>query len=703
MNGAASVDLVLIWHHHQPDYRNPKGAEALLPWVRLHATKDYLDMARRLERHPAVRSAFNFVPSLLDQVDDAARGGADRLFALLARDPATLDPAERDEVARRTRVAPDWAFDRWRAYAALAARVRSAPRPGAALNDAELLALETFFLLGWLDPMFHGEPEAAAAIATLPHPLISDREALLALHRRLIGDVVPAYRALAERGQIELSASPYNHPILPLLVDVRHALRARPGTLLPSEPFAAPEDAEAQIARALERHAAVFGARPAGLWPSEGSVSPEAVELAARRGVRWMASDEAVLWASLPPERRGREFLYRPWKLETGAGEVQLLFRDHELSDRIGFVYQRWNANDAAADFLSRLQRIAREFHGDSPPLVTVILDGENCWEHYADDGGPFLDALYAGLESAPEIRTRTPSEAIAARTADALPTLHTGSWIDADFHIWVGHPEKNRAWDHLGRARRALAGAGATVERAPDAWKALHAAEGSDWFWWFGDDHATEDRALFDRLFREHVIAVYERAGLDAPGELRVPITHASRGAEPLAPIGYVAPVLDGLETSFYEWHGAGRLESGGGGAMHRADQRLLRLLFGCDARTLFLRVDVDGALPPELEIEFLAPRAVRVRVTGLGGAAPRIARLEGGKEVALDGARAAAAKLIELALPREPLGLGAEVEAALIVHRLEDDHAVESLPADDALRFKAPGPEFGSEMWSA
>ncbi|HTM57028.1 MAG TPA: glycoside hydrolase family 57 protein [Candidatus Udaeobacter sp.] len=698
MSAEAPVDLVLLWHHHQPDYRLPKGGAAVLPWVRLHATKDYLDMALRLGRHPRLRSVFNFVPSLLDQLDDASRGGRDLLFELLGRAPSGLSPEERLEVTRRAGAAPSWAFERWPSYQTLARRAGA----GEELDDDELIALECAFLLAWLDPMFHGDAEAAAALAAMPRPSTAHRDGLLELHRRRVAEVIPAYRDLAGKGQIEVTTSAYDHPILPLLVDSRQALRARPATVIPDPPFVAPEDADAQIARALERHAAAFGAKPDGLWPPEGSVSPEALAIAARRGVRWVATDEAVLWRTLGANVRGRESLYRPWKLGTEAGEIGILFRDHELSDRIGFVYQRWNAREAAEDLLSRITQIGRDHAGASPPLVSLILDGENCWEHYADDGGPFLDTFFDLLDQAPHVRTRLPRDVFSAGEAQPLPGLHTGSWIDADFHIWIGHPEKNRAWELLGRARRALIDAGHAPERGGPAWESLHAAEGSDWFWWFGDDHATLDRALFDRLFREHVIAVYERAGLEAPGALHIPISGAARGADAALPIGPLSPVIDGHQTSFYEWHEAGVLTPPAGGSMHRAERRLTRLHYGLDSDSLFLRLDPAGPIPDVIEIEFLAPRALRIRVSALN-AAPRIERIEDSEREPLAGAHAAAGRLIEIALPRAPLGLEGGTTIALIVHVIEDDRPVESLPEDDALRFIAPGKDFAAEMWNA
>ncbi len=699
------VDLLFLWHHHQPDYRHPRDGRALLPWVRLHATKDYLDMARRLERHPGVRAVFNFVPALLDQLEAAAADAPDALFDLLRRPVADLAPEQRAEVAGRCATAPRWALERWPRYRALCRRAREG-RP--ALSHGELAALEAGFLLAWTDPLFHGEPEAQRALAAPGGAGVEARDALLSLHRRLLEQVIPAYRALAERGQIELSASPYDHPILPLLVDQEVARRARPQLPLPAEGFAAPEDAARQIERALERHARAFGARPLGLWPSEGGVSPEAVAIAARAGVRWLASDESVLWHSLPPERRVRSALYRPWRFASDGGEVTLLFRDRELSDRIGFVYSRWEAADAVTDLLERVRRIGREQAGEIPPLVSVILDGENCWEHYPDDGGPFLEALYQALESASDVRTRTPSELLASSSRwPLLPRLHSGSWIDADFHIWIGHPEKNRAWDLLSRGRRALVGSGATPATHPAAFDSLDAAEGSDWFWWYGDDHPSADRAVFDRIFRAHLASVYERAGLAAPADLRIPVLRAVAPAERCEPVGLIHPLLDGRPTQFYEWHLAGRCRvAGAGGAMHRGPASVQELHYGFDLESLYLRLDFSARERPgptvDLVIEVLAPRPMRLRVCGLDRGERRVEW--GGEERSgpVAGAACQVQSILELQLPFASLGLvaGEDVELVLVLRRGAE--AIESLPPDDAIRFTVPDLTFEAAHWS-
>ena len=711
------VDVLFLWHHHQPDYRSPREGRALLPWVRLHATKDYLDMARRLERHPRLRATFNFVPALLDQLEGAAAGAPERLFDLLARPVESLSADERGEVITRCSIAPRHALERWPQYRQLAQRL-ARPRRGE-IAPADLLALEVWFLLAWVDPLFYTEPEAVAALAAAGTAAGRHRDELLALSRRLCGEVIPAYRALAERGQIELTASPYDHPILPLLVDVRTARRARPDIALPAEPFAAPALAARQIARALERHAQVFGVRPRGMWPPEGGVSPESAELAARAGLAWVASDEGVLWRSIPHEARRREAVYRPWRLATPAGDLALFFRDHELSDRIGFVYQNWDAGEAAADLVARLRRIGAEHGGGEdapPPRVSIILDGENCWERYAGDGGPFLDALYDALEQAPDLRTRTPSEVLeAGPPPDLLPGLHSGSWIDADFHVWIGHPEKNRAWDLIARAHRTLMEAQRAPEHAPAAWDALDAACGSDWMWWFGDDHETPEKPVFDRLFREHLHEAYERAGLKPPVWLRVPVMPAGRGVPGrAAPLGFVQPTIDGRPTQFYEWHAAGRHPlQPGGGAMHRRGSTARDLYYGFDAERLYLRLDFTARVPPgagvDLALEFAAPRPVHARVHGLapgerivtGGQGPAPAgAAEDGR---LEGAVCCIGSILELAIPFRSLGLSPGEGVELVAHLGPPGAPAEALPGDDLVRFTVPGPDYEASMWNA
>ena len=700
------VELLFLWHHHQPDYRSPRTGVALLPWVRLHAVKDYLDMALHLERHPEVRATFNFVPALVDQLEDAVAGKGDALFDLLRRPVAELTAEERDAITFRCTQCPPRMRERWPEYATLRRRaVRAHEDRGTPLGERELEALEAWFLFTWLDPTAWAEPEAAAFLATRHAPGGKERDGLLDLAARLIAGVLPAYRALAARGQIELSASPYTHPILPLLVDTAIARRARPDLRLPSPGFAAPEDAARQIARAIARHTGVFGSPPRGLWPSEGSVSPEVADLVAAAGLGWMATDEGNLWRSLPAEERKRGLLYQPWSVEGPGGRVSVFFRDHELSDRIGFVYHHWEPDDAVADFIGRLEKIADEQVGGEPPIVTVALDGENCWEHYADDGGPFLEGLYGALETNGRIRTVTPSEVIERRgPGPGLETLHSGSWIDSDFHIWIGHPEKNRAWERIAEARRDLVASGATEAGAPEAWESLHAAEGSDWFWWLGVDHHTLDKDVFDRILREHLAATYERRAVDPPAWVHEPIAGVVRLEDESAPLGYVHPALDGRETSYYEWRGAGRLTAGAGGSMHRDAGVLREVFYGFDAGHLFLRVDLepeamaDPAAGIEVEIAAGGSRQGFGWPVAPGSHVPVAA---GG--AALDGGRAVVGEIAEAGIPLAALGLEAGDEIQLTVRARSGGERTGEIASSAGQPIRISGPEDEAAQWSA
>ena len=705
------LELLFLWHHHQPDYREPVSRRALLPWVRLHASKDYLDMAEHLERFPTLKATFNFVPSLLDQLEDARRGGSDALFDLLARPIASLAPAERAHVTARCTACPPHARARWPRLNELIEKAgRSATDARAVLRDRELLELEVYFLLAWCDPLYHGEPEAAQAITRAGGLTESERDGLLDLHARLLERVLPAYRRLAERGQAELSATPYYHPILPLLIDVTSGRRSRPDSAIPREALRAADDAHRQIVDGRRRHAEIFGAAPRGMWPSEGSVSPEAMTLAAECGVGWAASDEGVLFASRRPDHVERSALYQPYRWVEGERAITLFFRDRDLSDRIGFVYQRWAPDAAVEDFVERLRHIRAAHAGERPAVVSVILDGENCWEGYPDDGKPFLEALYARLAASPEIRTRTFSE-VAAEWSDAprLERLHSGSWIDADFHIWVGHPEKNRAWDLVARTRAALVHAGVTPESRPDAWGSLFAAEGSDWYWWLGEDHFTSDKALFEQLFRGHLRAALTWSDCPVPAELHVPVFEPSvRSVARNSPIGFLRPSVDGTVTHYYEWELGGHYHLlGSGGAMHRTGGTVKDLYYGFDADRFFLRLDfVDGEDERkglDLALDFLAPRALRVLVHGMGQGSHPVSAGEGEVQRPIGSAECEVGTVLELGVPFEALGLVAGDRVELVALTLSDGRPIESFPSHERLRFTVPSPDFEDTMWSA
>jgi len=614
--------LALIWHFHQPDYDDPVTSAPSMPWTRLHALADYADMAAHLERHPRVRATLNVVPSLLDQLVALADGTAPPdPFLRIARKPAASLTAEERVflVARFFSLNREVMGAGLRRLHELHALRGDAPfaEIGAdqvsRFDDQALTDLQVLFHLAWSGPLLRADPLVAGLRAKGRSFTEAEKDALLARQQSFLGEVLPRWRGLAASGRVELSVTPYYHPILPLLCDTDSAREALPEIRLPEARFRHPEDADLQLREGIAAFRRVLGRDPSGGWPSEGAISDEALARMAEAGYRWAASDEDVLFASLDDGGRKPERLYRPWKPARGP---VLLFRDHDLSDRIGFTYATRSPDDAARDFVGRLLHLRDELPDDGVPyVVSVILDGENAWEHYPGHAAPFFDALYGALADEPRIATVTASEAADPAHAAPLPRVVAGSWIYRNLATWVGHPEKNRAWTLLAAARDAVGAARGAPRWDDPAWRAVLAAEGSDWFWWYGDDHPTAFGAEFDAGFRGKLRAAYLAAGRTPPAALDEPIRKGpARGITP--PAGPVRATIDGRVGDYFEWRAAGHVLCVHG-AMH-ASVRLARdMFYGTDGASLFVRVDpiepgaLDGARVTLRTDESSAPAA--------------------------------------------------------------------------------------------
>ena len=601
------IRLALVWHMHQPSYRDAETGGFLLPWVRLHATKDYRDMATLLRRYPRVHATFNLTPILLEQLDAVAAGESDP-YLELARRPAQ----DLSEDERRMLVAQFFDVNQERMLEPHAP-YRELKRRASALSVQDLLDLQVWFHLAWVDPQYRQEEPIRFLFQKGEGFSEEEKLALLDWGIACAGSVVGEYQALAATGQIELSTSAYHHPILPLLIDSDSPRENSESIDLPVPPLRASEDAAEQVRRSVRSHARRFGAPPRGTWPPEGAVSQPTLALLAEAGFAWAASDEAVLAGALT-HRDGQLLgwpgpLYRSHWVDTAAGPIAMVFRDRALSDLIGFTYAHWDPRHAAEDFIRRVRGARDAVPADESPVVTVILDGENCWESYPGDGRPFLSALYEMLEADPEIEPVTVSEALdRVPPSGRLSHVPVGSWIRGDLGIWVGHAEKNRAWEELGLARRAAvlaANSESGTAGVAAAMEELYAAEASDWFWWYGDDHPSAHRDRFDRLFRAHLIRAYRHLGAVVPASLLQSLRAGDRetgaGREPqegeAVAIPIVRAVLDGRETDDLEWRLAARYEPGGAmGSMHRASGLLRAVRFGTDGEHLYLRVDLEG-----------------------------------------------------------------------------------------------------------
>jgi alpha-amylase/alpha-mannosidase (GH57 family) len=727
--------VAILWHMHQPFYQDVLSGEHILPWVRLHGLKDYYGMVALMREFPSVRVTFNLVPSLLVQLQAFAEGRArDRHLDLGLKPAEALTEDERvfclDNFFHAHRPTM---IDPYPRYAELLAKRGHGRRPQPSLfSPAEIRDLQVWHKLVWLDPFFlDGDPRARALVAKGRDFTEDDKATLRQIGYDVLGRIIPEYRDAAARGQVELSTSPFYHPILPLLCDSDVHLRAHPGSRMPRERFRHPEDAAEQLARAVDLHARLFGQRPTGLWPSEGSVSDDIVPLAAAAGFSWIATDEEILARSLgrtfSRDASGQleqpELVYQPYVVGPAGGpDVACAFRDHTLSDLIGFQYAAWSPDGAADDFVRRLVEAGRRHlarTGGREATIVIILDGENAWEHYVGQGRPFLRALYSRLASHTELRTVTMSEACAA-ASERLPSIFPGSWINADFYIWMGHPDDHRAWSQLADARRALESPSPDLPAASlaQAREELLIAEGSDWFWWYGDDHSSAHDLAFDDLFRRHVRNVYRALGKPIPEELFVTnISTKPPDTEVSRPSGFIRPTIDGELTSYFEWIGSGCVEvSGAAGSMHRVSDRepgLTLIEFGFDLDHLYVRADGTIAVSEMfaagiyLSLNFLTPPGIRVVLGARGGTveARMVAREPDGgwQPVEAPAALGAIGQIAELQVPFRSLGVTARSPVAFIVALNRNGVEIEHHPRHRPIEFEVPGAEFQALNWTA
>jgi len=552
-NEGRKLQLILCWHMHQPDYREYLHGEYVLPWTYLHAMKDYTDMAFHLEQHPQARAVVNFVPILVEQLKDYERQFEsgdirDELLNMLRHE--RLDDLGSDArlhimnscfKSEHTKM-----LQPYRAYQHLfdlQKKVEGHGRENVTYLSGQYLAdLLVWYHLVWMGESVRRSRELVARLMTKGSQFTyAERWELFTLIGEVIADIIPRYRKLAESGQIEISSTPYNHPIMPLLLDFAAARESEPNAPLPQSPQYPGGRARvhAHLSKAFESHRKNFGVDAYGMWPSEGGVSRFTLKLMAEHGCEWTATGQAVLANSLLREMRDNPlpgssgYLYKPYLVETGGNPIHCFFRDDSLSDKIGFEYAKWRGDDAAADFVHRLEEILHHSPGHEDPVVTVILDGENAWEYYPYNGYYFLSELYAKLEVHPDIRTTTFHECVqglskpdATVTASTLHQMVAGSWVYGTFSTWIGSPDKNRGWDLLCEAKRSYDFVMAS-DRLNEAEKRLATeqladCEGSDWFWWFGDYNSAQSVASFDNLFRRNLSNLYRLLKLDSPQELQ-------------------------------------------------------------------------------------------------------------------------------------------------------------------------------------
>lgn len=579
-----SLKLSFLWHMHQPNYVDENGVMHM-PWVFLHAIKDYYEMPWLLSKFPKLKATFNLTPTLIRQIRLYEKHGyeKDRFLLLWHREVSTLNAVEKAYLVKICRSAPfETMVKPLERYATLYHKEH--------FKDNELLDLEVLFLLSWCGNYLKQNCTVVQGLMQKETAYTQkDKEDLLDTLLKFIPQILPLYGTLLQSGQISLSTTPYNHPILPLLIDMQAAAISNPNTVLPKDPLSLKEDAHRQVDKAIELYTEVFGRKPTGLWPAEGAVDEKSLHLYRESGIQWVATDEEILFKTL--KRNEKNLSHQCYEYDT----VFIAFRDHSLSDSIGFRYRYMSEEEAVKDFMGQLGEIGKQ---DPDANVFVIVDGENAWEFYRNNAMDFFLTLYDTVSKSRTVTMQSFDEAAEAKR-QTLPSLHPGSWIYGTFDTWVGQSEKNRAWELIYQTKRETAASYRKLDKETQAAVDEHflASECSDWFWWYGEDHYSDFLAEFDMLFRSHLIAVYECCDMPVPSNLYLNIFNERKAVRSQTrPQSPLSVEIDGKESSFYEWLGAGMVdESRMFSTMDGAKRIVQKLYYGENETLMYFRLDVE------------------------------------------------------------------------------------------------------------
>jgi alpha-amylase/alpha-mannosidase (GH57 family) len=697
-----SLPVLFLWHHHQPFYQGPEMSRPVMPWVRLHAVRGYWDMITAAKEAEAAVT-FNFSPSLLEQLQFAAGHQPADEFEHVSLIPAG-DLTEHDKLFMLTNFfSINWNLyvrtqPRYQALLAKRGEEKSPAKIKQALIDFTLqdyTDLSALFNLSWIGFTGRRDRKIAELFKKQKNYRQADIESILNIHHRIVEKVIPEYALLQQQGLIEISTSPYSHAILPLLCDSLAAAPDIPRQQLPRPGYQHPEDAALQLRLAASTYQEIWGQSHRGLWPSEGSLSDEAMLLAAQEGFHWAATDQGNLEKS---ERSRKDnlahFVSHQWK--RGENRIRLYFRDRALSDAIGFRYAAMSTHDAVAEFVGHLRRIEEGTRGIGGRCVVVALDGENPWESYPDSGEAFLSHLYQTIAKDSHLTLDTFANHVKQGTREEIQHLHSGSWIDSNFRIWIGDPEKNQAWMELGRAKRLLDELPVGDERRDKCRHWLLRAQGSDWFWWYGEPFNSDFEDHFDELFRSFLTAVYAAAGKQPPPSLAVPIAVPVKVERRLQPAFPIAPVIDGRETTFFEWIGACRIDPRQyGSVMGRSEHLLRSLYYGFGGNDLFFRFDPVQTLYSKSSCRII------LYVCGQSEITLSFSLYDASATGDLQSVFWAAKQVVEVMVPGHIVGVVPGGECQFWLEIADDGATLEKLPPAGAYHFSIPTAESLAANW--
>ncbi len=729
---------------HQPYYKNLATMQYDMPWVRLHGIKDYYDMPAILEEFPTIHQTFNLVPSLIEQIDDYVSGEAKEEFLEL-----TLKPAAELTIADRIFILKNFFMANWdKMIKKIPNYFELLKKRGLFFSDdnleniqryfsvSEMLDLQVLFNLVWFDPMFIERDKFLQRMFEKGKNY-TEEEKVEVINRQLeiMKMIIPKYKELADKGILEVTVSPFYHPILPLLCDTHVAKIAEPNIRLPKERFIHPEDATKQVEMAVAYYKEKFGRAPVGMWPSEGSVSEGIIPIIANSGISWIATDEEILGRSLNISltRDGYgnsnhpEILYKPYIVQKGEHKLNIVFRDHTLADLIGFVYSKWDYKAAAHNFIEKLHNIRKSLgslNKNGEHLVSIILDGENAWEYFDNDGRDFLRYLYGQLSSDNLLNFVTVSEALEQHPpVTKLNSLFPGSWINHNFRIWIGHEEDNKAWDYLNDARKALKNFERdnptpdelTKKNIENAWKEIYISEGSDWCWWYGDDHSSENDAEFDRLYRDHLINVYRFIGREVPEELEQSIIVVDKVCHPTHEFtAFINPKINGEITNYFEWLAAASYDvKSKGSTMHQAEAIIANIFYGFNLENMFVRIDTSNKIEEEhirpltFSVEFYAPTRAKVDISIVDDNGIEGKFFEKDPETnewvaVADLDEIAVKEIIEMKIPFSLLKAQKHEDIHFMVKVKRDNFEFERKPDIGYFSFTAPDENYEAIMWN-
>lgn len=689
-------------------------------------------MALLLENFPLIHQTFNFVPCLLDQLKDyEANRACDRFWQLTELSDRDLTEADKlyllDNFFSANHQTMIDIYPRYKELLGKRGfRKRSARDVLKNFSREDFQDLQVWANLVWYNPLImQRDPILSELVKKGAGFTKEDKAMVLSKQIDVVRQIIPLYKRLQDSKQIEITTSPYYHPILPLLCNQENAKVVLPKLSLPKKRLMAAEDAKKQVEKAVQAYKKHFGQNPCGMWPSEGAVSDDMIPILTQAGFRWLASDEEILASSLRHsivrDQGGEvlvpEVLYRPYQIDIQGNRIHMVFRDHNLSDLIGFQYSKYHTDAAVSDFINRIHGLEKYNNHGKPYLITIILDGENAWEYYPHSGVDFLAKLYETISSDRNLECVRMCDYLEEYPPEqAIHHLVPGSWIGHNLATWIGHEEKNAAWDLIEDTRSFLLNQPQDTtllsqnEIAHKAWEEIFIAEGSDWFWWFGDDHATYYKDEFDRLFRLHLQNVYKLFNSDIPRRLDIPIAKTDMAKPYTYPKRFLKVNLDGVVSNYFEWLDAARYKAiKDMDTMHSAsEQPIYNVFFGFDIDNLFIRVDFKKDLFSQcrekgrLVITFVEPEEWQISTSSLIEKPIRFkVRSKSSNCDKSDYFSVSFDKIVELSFPFALMSLLPGIDAAFFIELVLENEVVQRIPRRTVFSFSVPSIDFEKMMW--